>query len=129
MFFPSEIPILRLSTKEFLLNAAVDIVETLRYPPETTTFQLKVGNKNTNTIYDLADILQLVKSRIQPKNTTILNQKKFNTFVHSYIENQAKSNIKLNNKNTVLDKSTPSLGVSTVKDLKATLFQRVVLNK
>ena len=55
-------------------------MEVSEHPPERIAFQLKAGNKITNTIYGLADILQQVEPRLQPKNTIILDQKKCTTF-------------------------------------------------
>ena len=56
--FPSKLPIPRLFTVEFLQRTAVEVVEILKHPSETTNFHLKGSSKNTDTIYDLVDTSQ-----------------------------------------------------------------------
>ena len=56
-FFPHSIPFPKIDTETFLRQAATDIVDLLKNPPNTSIPTLTAGNSTYNAIRKLADIL------------------------------------------------------------------------
>ena len=61
-FFPTDTPFPRIKTKDFLHQAATDIVDILNQPPSTTTPSLEAGDPIRNALLTLAKQLKRIEN-------------------------------------------------------------------
>ena len=57
-FFPSVIPLPKVTVDDFLRQSVTDIIGLLTTPPTTTTISLKAGDKTHNSLLQLAELLK-----------------------------------------------------------------------